>query len=156
MIVAGDPNDMFFCSALETKQMTAPALTNLLFPKANAVSLYQVFNQEQEKETFFEAIRTKHYPDAPSRLGAIFLFPDKEAAARANMQWWNGSKSLYMASTIFCHSQLHADSAWLNCSKNDWEECAHAYFSGKQSNSPLVEIVFVGIVQINPDKISNA
>lgn len=153
MIVAGDPNLPYFRSALNTGQISAPALSNLLCPKGNAASPYQAFNQNQDKEQFFEKIRSQHYSDLPSRLGAIFLFPDLKTATLANKLWWNETRSLHEARSKYCYSKFIADSEWLNCTKNDWESCAHSYFNCERTKTPLLEIIFVGIVSVNPKEI---
>ena len=56
-------------------------------PEWSAImSPYQAFTSEGPKEELFEQIRARDYPDRPTRLGSIFLFPTMERAEVANAE----------------------------------------------------------------------
>jgi len=115
----------------------------------NAVSPYQAYHHDREKEKVFEKIRVTHYSVCPSRMGAIFLFPDLETAKLANQQWWKNKRNLYGAEIENGSRVMIADSKWLNCNNNEYEKNAHYYFQEKQTPNPLMEVVVMGVVELS-------
>ena len=71
------------------------------------MSPYQAFTSEGPKEELFEQIRARDYPDRPTRLGSIFLFPTMERAEVANAEWWNSGRGL--ADAMAAETELPAD-----------------------------------------------
>ena len=150
-IVAGNPNEEYFASALNTGVLVAPDLVNLIRPGANTVSPYAIYHSDREKEQIFESIRTDNYPDKPRRLGALFLFNDLNAARLANKNWWQGTKNLYSVDVQYKLFEMVCDSKWLDCPKEKWVASAHEYFKGNMTQSPLPEVLFIGSVTLKTE-----
>lgn len=150
--IAGNPEELLFSTALKTGKLVSPAFTNLLVPNAGSVSLYQVLHADREKEATFEKIREKHYPNSPTRLGALYLFQDVDSAHKANEVWWQGKRHIYGVDIVLSHSQLLADSNWLNCKQENWGDNAHSYFKGLHTETPLLEVLLVGVANLRNER----
>lgn len=113
----------------------------------NATMPYELFNLEKQKEEVFEQIRAKKYPEKPPRLGSFFLFDDPALAKAKNQEWFQGKR-------ILCKVQLlqgrtfKADSFWLNCKPENYEENAQKYWSGEMNQNPAPEIIFDGMIRL--------
>lgn len=146
-----DPHDNIFCNnvfvgkgivtAISAMRGSTPAYAGFRSP-------YEAFTRERPKEDAFEAIRSKEYPDAPPRMGALFLFDSLSSAEQANATWWQGQRIVLQAQILFAHRFGKFDSQWLNASKDQWESAARAYWSGSMSNAPQIEALVDGMVQL--------
>lgn len=111
------------------------------------VTRYQVLNTEQNKEAAWEAVRCKHFPNRPTRQGALFAFPSQEAMEIAR-QWGGdfGSRTVVRVSPTERSQAFIADAAWLNSPEQGWAESAHRYWSGERTASPQLEVILQGRV----------
>jgi hypothetical protein len=98
---------------------------------SGAVTKYQVFNKNQNKECSFERIRISEFPEYPSRMGAQFCFTNTHDAEYANEHWWHNPRKIVRAQLSDHRSYGLFDSRHLDCAENDWDEAARRYFSGK-------------------------
>ena len=155
--LASDPNDKIFEHNLKICKgvFTSPSDMSVTDEKLkNMVSLYQVYHEDKSKEAVFEKVRSNYYPARPSRMGAIYLFPDLETAEIANQKWWGNQRNLYETKIKNGSIVLIADSEWLNCNEQEYETNAHNYFQEKQSSNPLMEVVVMGVVELALDSIN--
>tara|TARA_R110002096_G_scaffold92144_13_gene208398 strand:+ start:4777 stop:5256 length:480 start_codon:yes stop_codon:yes gene_type:complete len=155
--LASDPNDKIFEHNLKICKGILPSPSYISETDENLkniVSPYQMFHQDKEKEVVFEEIRKTHYPARPSRMGAIYLFPNLETAEISNTKWWNNQRNLY--ETIIHNGSIVmvADTEWLNCTKDSYEKNAHNYFQEKQTKKPLLEVVVMGVVEVSLEPIN--
>ena len=111
-------------------------------------SLYEMFNVEKEKEECFESIRGRLCPHRPSRLGSIFLFDDRTKAEECNLQWWQGSRSILEAEIVE-GTFGRFDGKHLDSRRQNWQTAALMYWKGMRSDSPRIEVVVQGIVQLH-------
>jgi hypothetical protein len=152
--LAADPNDVMFSNNLKVCKGVFPSPSFIRAMDDNLkgmVSSYEVLHTDREKEAVFEKVRAEHYPDSPSRMGAIYLFPDYETAVSANREWWNNSRNLYEAKIKDGSSVLTADSQWLNCNPSEYEAFAHKYFQQKRTKNPVIELVVMGVIEVSQE-----
>ena len=76
MYHAIDKQDFVLLNNMVVMKGTIPSasFSNALTGVSGAVSMYLVANLHQDKEDVFENIRQAEFPEAPSRLGAIYCF----------------------------------------------------------------------------------
>ncbi len=156
LYLAADPNDEAFMIILQAGkgELSSASLIREFNPSLHgAVSRYEVLHQDKEKERVFEQVRISNYPNQPSRLGAIFLFPDLSTAKRVDAMWWGGHRNIHEATIIQGYKVLRADSQWLNCTPENYTQNAHNYFKGALSPDPIVEIVVMGTIRVNLEPI---
>jgi len=151
MYIAVKPDDIVFqqntkaCNGV----LTSPSYTRASDPNlSGAVSYYEVLHKDKEKEEIFEKIRKSNYPNQPSRMGAIFLFPDLLTAKKANKLWWSNKREIHEVIIINGFRVLFADSKWLDCTPENYDQNANYYFQGVMSPDPIVEIVLMGSIQV--------
>lgn len=152
--LASDPSDLIFTNNLKVCNgvFYSPSYLRAIDENLkNAVSRYEALHTDKEKENIFEQIRAEHYPYRPSRMGAIYLFPDIETAINANEKWWGNKRKIYGARVENGSIVLIADSQWLNCSESDYVKNAHMYFQEKKTENPIIELVVMGIVKVSPE-----
>lgn len=111
-------------------------------------TLYEMFNVEKEKEESFDSVRRQLFPHRPSRLGSIFLFEDRETAEDCNRQWWQDARTIFEAEIIE-GTFGRFDGAYLDSERQHWEAAARMYWTGSRSDSPRVEVVVQGVVQLH-------
>lgn len=125
---------------------TGDALESI-WPEGCIISPYSSFTNEQEKEEKWETVRKKEFPNLPSRKNALFLFDDKNSLEAAMTSWWSGQKRLELTAQIPEGAKIHkADAKLLDCNMCDYDQNAHAYWSGDTTDKPIFEIVVQGIV----------
>jgi len=113
----------------------------------NAHTPYSLSRMNDEKESLFEDIRGNKYPMCPPRLKTIYLFDDYVLVEKALNEWFQGEARTVHECRILSSSIIHkADTVWLNCYKNNWEECANKYWSSTMSDSPFPEVRVHGAV----------
>lgn len=141
-----DPRSFILHNAFVGKGLVRSAsLTAEIVPGVG--TQYGELNAEPDKEKTFESIRIKHYPDRPSRRNCLFCFPAREDAERASASWFKNQGRLLLelqivdGSNFFC-----ADSAQLNAAAEDWENAAHRYWSGDDTDNPHHEVIVHGMV----------
>jgi len=152
--LAADPGDLVFTNNLKVCKgvFTSPSLLRVMDENLkNAVSIYEITHLDREKEAVFEKIRSAHYPYRPSRMGGIYLFQDYETAVNANERWWGNKRNFYEAKIRNGSVFMVADSEWLICTPQDYEENANNYFQEKTTNRPVIEIVVMGVVEVSPE-----
>ena len=110
---------------------------------------YEALNENREKEAAFERIRAACYPDCPSRLGALFLFPNRETAKSANISWWNQKRAILAATIVEAYRIGIFDCGLLVAEQDEWDTAAHRYWSGQPSAIPMQEIVLDGTIQLH-------
>ncbi len=128
--LASDPNDKIFEHNLKICKGVFPSPSYISATDENLknmVSPYQMLHQDKMKEAAFEETRKTYYPARPSRMGAIYLFPNLETAEVANKKWWGNQRNLYETKIKNGSIVMVADSEWLNCSEDEFEENAHNY-----------------------------
>ena len=150
-IVAGNPNEEYFASAVKTGVLVAPDFINCLSPGAQALSPYAIAHKDKEKEQVFESVRLQNYKDKPRRLGSLFLFNNLSSAKLANDKWWDGTKNLYYVDVQHKLFELVCDSKWLDFPRQEWISSAHEYFKGNMTKSPLTEVLFIGSVTLEAE-----
>lgn len=156
-ILASDTNDKIFEQNLKICKGVFPSPSYISATDENLkniVSPYQVFHQDKAKEAIFEEIRKNHYPARPSRMGAIYLFPDLKTANVANKKWWGNKRNLYETKIKNGSIVMTADSEWLNCNEKQFEENAHNYFQEKETQNPLIEVVVMGVVEVSLEPVN--
>lgn len=152
--LAADPNDVMFINNLKFCKGIFPSPSFLRATDNNlkgAVSPYEIMHTDKEKEATFEKVRAEHYPFRPSRMGAIYLFQDYQAAIEANDKWWSNNRNIYKTKIKQGSIVLVADSEWLNCTSQDYENNAHNYFQEKMTANPIIEVVVMGVVEVSPE-----
>ena len=85
--IVADPNDPLFSHNLKfCKGMlySASFMRKMDTNLSGAISPYEYLHTDKEKEAIFENVRKEYYPNLPSRMGALFLFPNLETAKKAN------------------------------------------------------------------------
>ena len=113
----------------------------------NAHTPYSLSRMNDEKENLFENIRSEKYPMCPPRLKTIYLFDDYSLVERALHEWFGNQPGNVHECRILSNSITHkADTIWLNCYKENWEECANNYWNGVMSNNPFPEVRVHGAV----------
>lgn len=113
----------------------------------NAHSPYSISRINDEKEAVFEKIRNEKYPTCPSRLKTAYLFDDYELVERALKEWFQNEVKTVHECRVLSSSVIHrADTAWLNCHRNDWELCANKYWGGIMSEYPFPETIVDGAI----------
>jgi len=155
--LASDPNDKIFEHNLKICKgvFSSPSYTSETDENLkNIVSPYQMFHQDKQKEVIFEKIRKAHYPARPSRMGAIYLFPNLEAAEISNTKWWGNQRIFHEAKIHNDSVVMVADAEWLNCTKENCETSAHNYFQEKQTQTPLLEVVVKGTIEVSLNPIN--
>lgn len=146
-----DPNDGMFCHniALSKGQLIAVSLARQAHPEWEGIlSPYEAFTREREKETIFERVRASIYPNCPPRLGSIFLFPTREAADKANSDWWSNQRQILLAKIVQAPRVGTFDAKLLDATSDEWEKSAHRYWSGEMTYNPSPEVLIDGIVQL--------
>ena len=110
-----------------------------------ATTLYAHLNDEQKKERLWEDVRKRIGADVlPPRLCSFFAFVSREDARRAQAAWNLPDRHLvevYAGPDAKVHL---ADSSHLNSSEAEWTEAAEAYWLGKMTEAPLVEVLISG------------
>jgi hypothetical protein len=106
---------------------------------------------ERSKELVFEAVRAKHYPNAPSRMRCMFLLlPDADPIQHMKAMGFDpAARAIIEVEPAPTSRLLHADAAHLNCNLSPLEEQqtrAHAFWSGDVTRAGLVEIMLEGLV----------
>ena len=113
----------------------------------NAVSPYALRVMFDEKEGVWEHVRKNKFPDLPSRKGAFFLLDDIELANQLNETWFKGEERHVLETYIRDGSNLHrADSRWLDCTTENWEENAMRYWKGDMNENAISEVLVHGAV----------
>jgi hypothetical protein len=113
----------------------------------NAVSEYAIKVMTDEKEGVWERVRTDEFPDLPSRKGAVFLLDDIELAKQVRGTWFEGQERHLLEAHIIYGSRLHrADSGWLDCIPENWEEYARRYWHGDMNENAIPEVLVDGAV----------
>ena len=112
------------------------------------VSLYQVLHHDKQKEVLWEQIRKDHFPTAPSRMGAFFMFETKEAAEHHAASGWFKAENRQLVEAWAVNPAMtkthKADAAWLERPQNDWPDAARSYWQGDMSATPKTEILVQG------------
>ena len=147
-----DPNDGLFCHniSINNGRITAVAFARFIRPEWDGMrSPYEVFTHEKEKEDIFEKIRKSEFENCPPRLGSIYTFPDNETAVCANKRWWNGRRVILEASVVHANRIGQFDSRYLDATRENWEASARAYWSGKFSEQPFLEVLIEGVIQLS-------
>ena len=88
-------------------------------------------------EAFLEQMRTREFPAAPSRTGAIFLFDDEEIARNSAQCWLKGASFEILKVRVVQGSRIHRGSlGWLEAQPAQWVEAFRAYWRGDLSPQP--------------------
>jgi hypothetical protein len=149
--LAADPTDVMFTNNLKVCKGIFPSPSFVRAVDDNLKSMvtsYEVMHTDKEKESVFERVRSEHYPNKPSRMGAIYLFQNYETALGANEKWWDNKRDLYETKIQNGSVVLVADSEWLNCTPQDYENNAHNYFQEKTTENSIIEVVVMGVVEV--------
>jgi hypothetical protein len=85
---------------------------------------------------------------APPRKGALFLFASLADATSANAAWWQGQRVILPARIIHASRVGAFDAAFLDASRERWESCARSYWAAERSESPRIEVLVDGVVQL--------
>ena len=113
----------------------------------SAQTPYSFSRLSDGKEAAFENVRKNNFPTRPSRLKSIYLFDDYGLVERALTEWFKNEPKAVHECRVLAESTVHrADTAWLNCLPNDWEDCANKYWSGMMSVSPFPETIVDGAI----------
>lgn len=148
---AFDPNDWTFRHNVKVGHGRVVAAS---FARAigelplGAMSPYEAFMTERAKEEVFERIRAEDFPKCPTRLGSIFLFPDRETADVANEQWWANQRVLLPAHIITARRVGVFDSRKLDARQDAWIDAAREYWGEFYTQNPRLEIVVEGAIQL--------
>lgn len=113
------------------------------------MSPYEAFTRERPKEDAFEAVRAAEFPTRPTRLGSIFLFPDRRTADVANADWFSGLRVILKATATEVLAVGTFDSRHLDVREQAWGEAARLYWSGVHTRDPRLEVVLCGVVQLS-------
>lgn len=110
-----------------------------------AVSPYSMRVDQDAKEQIWEQVRVAEFANLPSRRGAIFLFDDRGTAERAGATWTLSNGRVLVEARVIGGSRLHrADTRWLDCTPDLWNEYARGYWSGAMFADPLPEVLVDG------------
>jgi len=141
-------NDQFTAALLHNVRLRKGILfTNINLPKGSITSPYTYFNNEQHKETVWDKIREKFYPNLPTRHDAFFMFNDLKTIEIAKDLWWKKEIRKTLVVNITQNTKIHrADTRLLDCFENEYESNAHKYWQGQETEKPLIEIVSNGLL----------
>jgi hypothetical protein len=110
-------------------------------------SPYAIRAVTDEKEQIWEDARREHHQNLPSRIGAIFLFDDKDLAERAMRHWFPQERRLMVPARIVQGALIHrGDSRWLDGERGRWRDYAARYWAGEMTSDPLPEVLVDGHV----------
>jgi hypothetical protein len=110
----------------------------------NAITMYGAFGNP-EKEQAWERIRLDINPELPTRQHALFLFDNAEQAERAWQTWFPNENRVLVEARIVVGSAVHrADSRWLHCLQQQWDDNAKPYWRGEMTADPLPEVIVDG------------
>ena len=117
-------------------------------PEGSISSFYSFVRKNDKKEIAWEEIRKKEFPELPSRVGdPIFLFDEKQHIDMALEKWWQNKEVRVYQAEIKKVVQIHkADSNFLDCLPEKYEENARLYWSGAKTEAPLFEVIFQGVL----------
>lgn len=121
-------------------------------PKLLLPYLYQRFEDLStlNRELILENIRLAHYPHMPSRLKCLWVTPTQEE----NAVWINhfiSCKNMKIVSLVSETAPVKVDSKLIplaHDSLTEKERKAHAYWSGKESDNPMIEYLFAGTAEV--------
>ena len=128
--------------------LPSASFASLLSGNADPQSFYQMANANKEKEDFFENVRINEYPNATSRLGALFCFVQHSDAEYANENWWNNERLIVEAIPANVTSITTYDSRHLDTNQENWLNAARSYFASEETATPLLEVVICGRIFI--------
>ncbi|MDQ1353748.1 MAG: hypothetical protein QG657_4055 [Acidobacteriota bacterium] len=113
----------------------------------NMQTPYSITHDDDEKEKFFEDIRSKRFQHCPSRLKALYVFDDYSLAQRALVEWYPNEKKIVYECRILPGSLTHkADTVWLNASRDQWVVNAMRYWEGAMTEMPFPEVIVHGAI----------
>lgn len=143
-----DPNSFLLHNAFLSKGLCfSISAVNQMPNLENAVSPYALRAMTDEKEGVWEHVRTNEFPDLPSRKGAFFFLDDIELANQLKETWFKGQEKHVLEAYIRDDSNLHrADSRWLDCIPENWEENALRYWKGDMNENAIPEVLVHGAV----------
>lgn len=111
------------------------------------VTRYYFSSRNDPKENLFESIRTNEFSELPSRFKAFYVFDDYQIAEKALGEWFSNNNREIEECLLLPNCKTHrADTGWLNCKENQWEEYAQKYWDGNMSESPFPEILAEGSI----------
>ena len=106
---------------------------------------YHLANQQDLKEQIWETVRETKFPSKPSRMKALFLFDDLDAAMKANERWFAEEGRRLLKARVLSGAQTHkGDSRWLDSYEHEWESKAMKYWAGKMTDAPVPEVILHG------------
>jgi len=146
------PVGRMFCNniGLSNGYMTSESFIRLAGTRMRdngSKSPYELFGGNKQKEAVFEHVRAHDYSFRPPRLGALFLFDNRETADRCNEKWWQG-KSTILEAEIVEGNFARFDAKYLDCSRVDWMRYATLYWIGEQTKDPIIEVVVQGTIRL--------
>lgn len=112
---------------------------------SSAQTPYSFARLTDEKEAVFEELRQTKYPTRPPRLKTLYAFDEYRLVDRALKEWFPGGQKIVHECRLLLGSVIHrADTAWLNCSSNMWQEYAEKYWQGVMGRNPFAEVLIHG------------
>lgn len=112
-----------------------------------AATPYYILNAQPKKENKWEEVRRTEFPDKPTRLKALFLFDDLDAARTARNIWFPNEGRHILKTRVVSYAALHrADAAWLETCEHAWISSARSYWSGRMTGAPRAEVIVYGSV----------
>jgi len=113
----------------------------------NAQTPYSLSRREDLKEQLFEEVRQKYFIHLPSRIKTLYVFDEYSLAEKAQAEWFkNEPKEIHECRIINGSKYFRADTTWLNCSQDQWQEFASRYWNGEMSGNPFPEVLVDGVL----------
>jgi hypothetical protein len=111
----------------------------------NAHTPYSLSNIGDLKERLFEEVRQNKFSCRPSRLKTLYVFDEYSLVERALKEWFQGNpKEIYECRIINGANIFRADTNWLNCAADQWQERASRYWNGEMSENSFPEALVHG------------
>lgn len=159
VMAGGDPQRVHFSTELDALSKGLcngyPDPTKLIpYLNRNFHDLYNL-----NRELILENIRIKNYPEMPSRLTCLWVVKSLEEASIWSSHF-SGGENLKLITLESNNDPVKVDSKLIPLPHDSLkikEEKAHAYWSGQESKTPMIEYLFQGkatVKEIKEVKIS--
>ncbi|MBZ9655030.1 DUF2441 domain-containing protein [Phyllobacterium lublinensis] len=106
---------------------------------------YAFGHRDAEKERLWEEVRSKDFPNLPSRMRCLYAFITKGDAERANKEWFNSNRAVLELYLVDANTHI-ADSKFLDANSETWGNRALDYWLGDTTDDPRFEVLIHGRV----------
>jgi len=80
-----------------------------------------------------------------SRIKTLYVFDEYSLVERSQVEWFqHDPKEIHECRIIKGSNFFRADTIWLNCSQDQWQERASRYWNGEMTDDPFPEVLVHG------------